>query len=310
MELPRREAANMPHDERLTAEQQAVFPTIIRAVSGSEVHGTGLGEAVSDIDHMGISVEPVEYVLGLRQSPALWTFRSAHGREEPVPVKEQETAGKNGKTQKGAGSTTGRRKVTPPPAKRSEPGDLDYTIYPLRKWARLATAGNPTVVIPVFCSEEHIVSMNEFGESLRANRDRFVTSRLVRRHLSYATHQRQQMTGELSKKVHRKELVSAHGYDVKFAGHYLRLLHQGLGILESGTLALPLAQPYRDHVLAVRRGEVSYDDVLSEGRHLEEALEQAIEKTTLPEDVDMAWLHGWLTWAQTATWRESGQLAA
>src|SRR2546423_1793482 len=54
----------------------------------------------------------------------------------------------------------------------------------------------------------------------------------------------------------RPELVEAHGHDTKFAGHVLRLGYQGVEFLESGRITLPMPEPQRQRVLAVRRGEV------------------------------------------------------
>ncbi|WP_159604627.1 DNA polymerase beta superfamily protein, partial [Agromyces humi] len=190
----------MPSEQRLSADEQAEFPTIIRTVAGSEVHGTGLGDQVSDIDHMAIAVESIDAVMGLDQSPALWTYRTVHGL---------------------ADASQGLHA-------RSGAGDLDLTIYPLRKWAALAAAGNPSVMVPLFCERKYVLSSSRLGRSLRKNRHRFVTHRLARRHLGYAVRQRARMEGDLAGNVSRPELVSEWGYDVKFAAHYLRLGYQGL----------------------------------------------------------------------------------
>ena len=59
---------------------------------------------------MGICIEPPEYVAGLRRFEQ-WVYR------------------------------------TQPEGARSGPGDIDRTVYSLRKWCRLALAGNPTVML-------------------------------------------------------------------------------------------------------------------------------------------------------------------
>ena len=42
-------------------------------------------------------------------------------------------------------------------ANRSGAGDLDVVIYSARKWCRLALAGNPTVLLPLFVPDAEVV---------------------------------------------------------------------------------------------------------------------------------------------------------
>lgn len=86
--------------------------TILRTVVGSTVHGISIA-GTDDRDEMGICVEGPEYLLGLHH------FEQYVFRTQPEGV-------------------------------RSGPGDLDLTIYSLRKWCRLAVKANPTVLLPLF----------------------------------------------------------------------------------------------------------------------------------------------------------------
>jgi len=85
--------------------------TVLRCQVGSEVHGIAV-PGHGDRDEIGMCIEPPEYVIGLR-SFEQYLYR------------------------------------TQPEGSRSGPGDLDVTVYSLRKWTRLALAGNPTVLIPL-----------------------------------------------------------------------------------------------------------------------------------------------------------------
>ena len=60
-------------------------------------------------------------------------------------------------------------------ANRSGAGDLDVIIYSARKWARLALAGNPTVLLVLFVPDEEIVFRDQAGAELTANAHRFVS---------------------------------------------------------------------------------------------------------------------------------------
>lgn len=296
----------MSAEQRLTETEAAALPVLLRTVVGSEVHGTGLPEG-GDIDNMAIAVEPMEMVLGVEQSPAQWSYRTAHARE------------------KGGQSA------------RSFEGDLDYTIYPARKWVALASAGNPSVLAPLFVQEHHVISADEAGEELRANRDRFVSKTLAAKHYGYMVSQRDRMAGKdpveerygrrfaehlpawvrriapktfpprerptNNRRVNRPELIEAFGYDTKFAGHYLRLGHQGLGVLRDGTLHVPLDAVTAESILAVRRGERSLEDVLAEGASLEKQMRALLQKTKLRPYGDTVWANDWLARTQLAAWK-------
>ena len=80
-------------------------------------------------------------------------------------------------------------------ANRSGAGDLDVVIYSARKWARLALAGNPTVLLVLFVPDEEVVFRNEAGAELTANAHRFVSRLAAGRYLGYLKGQKAAMTG-------------------------------------------------------------------------------------------------------------------
>jgi uncharacterized protein len=53
-------------------------------------------------------------------------------------------------------------------ANRSGAGDVDVIIYSARKWARLALAGNPTVLLVLFVPDREVVFRDEAGAELAA----------------------------------------------------------------------------------------------------------------------------------------------
>jgi hypothetical protein len=90
--------------------------TILRGLVGSTVHGLNVNDGIEDRDEMGICVEPLEDAMALWAPFEQFIYRSAAERE-------------------------GRDDA------RSSAGDLDLTIYSLRKWTRLALKGNPTIML-------------------------------------------------------------------------------------------------------------------------------------------------------------------
>jgi len=169
----------MSFSVRVTPDEAENLPIILRTIVGSEVHGTGL-PGLGDIDHMGIAAENRDNVLGTGTSPDSWSFRTAWARAD----------------------VDGRDP-------RSTPGDLDLIIYPARRWAQLAIAGNPSVVAPLFVAGKHVVTVSESGVELRENRHRFVSQRLGRKHIGYAKAQRERMLGERSNGAAERRSVSA-----------------------------------------------------------------------------------------------------
>ena len=145
----------------------ALSNEILRGVVGSTAHGTNI-EGQDDRDEMGIFVEPEEYVCGLR------ILNHYIYRDQPEGV-------------------------------RSQPGDLDLTIYSLRKFCRLACQGNPSVIILLWLPE--YVIKKELGQQLIDIRDAFVSSSAGDSFLGYLRSQKMSLIGERAKKVQRPELV-------------------------------------------------------------------------------------------------------
>jgi hypothetical protein len=85
----------------------------------------------------------------------------------------------------------------------------------------------------------------------------------------------------------RPELEKRYGYDVKAAMHVLRLLHEGIEFVGRGWVTLPRPEPERSKLLAVRRGEWSEDCVIAEANRLFAELDAAVERSSLPEHVDL-----------------------
>jgi hypothetical protein len=233
---------------------------ILRTVVGSGVHGIAI-EGIDDHDEMGVFVEPPASVLGLGRPVEHYVFR------------------------------------TQPEGARSGPGDTDLVIYSLRKYLRLATKGNPTALLPLYAPASSIVVMHPLGEELRALAPTVLSRRAVHRFVGYMNSQRERMMGHRRGGVpHRPELVARYGYDVKYASHALRLALQGLEILRDGQLTLPMPEPERERVLAVKRGEVpAIEDVLAEIDDVQAQIEERLTtgRTPLPPEPDLPTISEW-----------------
>ncbi len=104
------------------------------------------------------------------------------------------------------------------------------------------------------------------------------------------------------KRTNRPELIAQYGYDTKYAGHMIRLGVQGVELLETGRITLPMPVPWRSLIVDVRQGKHSRDEVLGIAAGLEARLEQLIPTCDLPEEPDMDRVNRWLVNAYRSAW--------
>jgi uncharacterized protein len=79
------------------------------------------------------------------------------------------------------------------------------------------------------------------------------------------------------------------GYDCKFAMQAIRLLRTGIEVLETGNLMVDRREVGdADQLMAIKRGDFNYDQVMAIANNLNQGLEKASEGSQLPKDVDRA----------------------
>jgi uncharacterized protein len=260
----------------------------LRVQVGSGVHGTSV-TGQDDRDEMGICFEPPPYVTGIARVPS-GTDGSA-GSGGSVVFEQYE-----------------RHTVWDQPgglANRSGAGDLDVIIYSARKWARLALGGNPTVLLLLFVPDEEVVYRDETGCELMANAHRFVSKQAAGRFLGYLQAQRRAMTGEVGAHTNRPELVAVHGYDTKYAMHALRLGVQGVELLTTGRITLPVPEPELSYLRAVRQGQVPLQDAVDAVAQAEARLLALSASSAVPDQPDQDWVNEWLHRSYLRQWSAS-----
>ncbi|GAA3155701.1 hypothetical protein GCM10010531_03740 [Blastococcus jejuensis] len=265
-------AYDHPHasdEARLIAERG----TVLRAQVGSGVHGTSLS-GQDDRDELGLCLEPPQFVTGVARVPA------GLSRTRTVAFEQFH-----------------RHTAWDRPgglANRSGAGDLDVVIYSARKWARLAMDGNPSVLLLLFVPDEEVVYRDAVGVELTANAHRFVSRLAGNRFLGYLQAQKAAMTGEVGAHTNRPELVAQHGYDTKYAMHALRLGFQGIELLSTGRISLPVPEPERAYLRSVRRGDLPLAEVLAAVDDVEVRLTALQDSSAVPPEPDRAWVDDWL----------------
>lgn len=147
-----------------------------------------------------------------------------------------------------------------------------------------------------------VVYRDEIGAELVANAHRFVSRRAADRFLGNPRSQKEAMTGQVGAHTNRPELVAVHGYATTFAMHALRLGVQGVELLTTGRITLPVPEPHLTYLRAIRRGDVSLDEVLAAVDQAERRLVDLHDSAGLPDQPDRAWVDAWWLRAHLDYW--------
>lgn len=248
----------------------ADWTTVLQGQVGSGLHGVTTGN--DDRDEMGVCLEPPEYVIGNNK------FEQYIYRTQPEGV-------------------------------RSGAGDLDLIVYSLRKWARLAAQGNPTVLLLMYIPNHELVINSDIGRDVQAHPERFLSRQVAARFAGYLVSQRDQLLGLKSKKhTNRPELVNVYGFDTKFAYHMVRLGLQGMEVLTTGRITLPMPEPDRTWLQELRRGEHTLQEALDRADDLLNQLNALADTADLPGLPDHQAINRWLTETYMSWWDERGLL--
>jgi hypothetical protein len=103
----------------------------------------------------------------------------------------------------------------------------------------------------------------------------------------------------------RPDLVRDHGFDTKFAMHCARLGFQGIELLTTGKLALPMEGEPARWLLAVRKGEVGFDEWWSRALELDAELGRLESDDSIPPGPDRPSIDAWVIAAHLRHWRDA-----
>jgi uncharacterized protein len=116
------------------------------------------------------------------------------------------------------------------------------------------------------------------------------------------------LTGERGMGRHgqRPDLIEQYGFDVKFAMHYVRLLGECRELLREHKVTLP--RPEKELLIAIRTGKYTQDQVFEIGDDLAHECEQLLEKSDLPDTVNVNMLSHQIADAYQSHWRQMAVL--
>lgn len=160
----------------------------------------------------------------------------------------------------------------------------DITIYSIVKFFSLCMENNPNMVDSLFTPQFCVLHITEVGGLVRENRRLFLHKGSWHKFKGYAYSQLHKMrTKDPEPGSKRAAIREEHGFDVKFAYHVVRLLSEVEQILTEGDLDL---QRNREHLKAIRRGEVPEEEIRRWAADKEKQLEQVYTDSELPHSPD------------------------
>lgn len=215
---------------------------IFKAITGSKLYGTDTPK--SDADYVGVFIPDKEYILGLK------TCEQVEFKTNP--------------------SDSGRRNTK---------DDTDMTIYSLPKFIKLCSQNNPNILELLFVDKNHILYTTPYWEEVLANTHLFVSKKVQHTFLGYAHSQKQKVLTK-NPEGSRREFIEKYGYDVKFASHLIRLLVEGLELLDNGQLRFPITM--NRYIRDVKEGKVPLDKVLAKADELESLIMKSSALSKLP----------------------------
>lgn len=183
-----------------------------------------------------------------------------------------------------AESDTDRRGIYVPPSNLhwslyGVPDQLEYdateeVYWEIQKFLVLALKANPNVLECLFTPVVELAA--PIAEELLSMRETFVTKLIYQTFNGYVLSQFKRMQAHMRNHGNVKW---------KHVMHLIRLLLSGTRALQEGIVPVRVEED-RDALLAIKRGEMSWEDVDAWRRDLHRKFDQAFEHSTLPDRPD------------------------
>ncbi|WFB06130.1 nucleotidyltransferase domain-containing protein [Streptomyces sp. LX-29] len=154
--------------------------------------------------------------------------------------------------------------------------------WEVERFCALALSANPNILEVLH--SPLVEERSALGVELRDLTPAFLSRRA---HTTYARYAASQFAKAENRRAREGEPRWKH------VMHMLRLMLSGAVLLESGTVRIDVG-PYRERLLAVRRGELSWDEVRAWREELSTRLERAMAASPLPEQPDTTRVENWL----------------
>ena len=155
-----------------------------------------------------------------------------------------------------------------------EDNEQQACYWELQKFLTMALKANPNILECLY--SPLVQKATPVAEALLASRDKFLSQMVFQTFNGYALSQFKKIEQDLRNQGHVRW---------KHAMHLLRLLMTGAAILREGQVPVHVGGK-REELLAVKRGEFSWEQVNDWRQRLHRDFEQALTETKLPERPD------------------------
>lgn len=156
----------------------------------------------------------------------------------------------------------------------------DITIYNIVKYFQLCMENNPNMLDSLFAPDNCVLHITRIGNMVRDQRKDFLHKGSWYKFKGYAFSQLHKAEGKNPEPGSKRDILrERYGFDVKFLYHTVRLLLEVEQILSECDIDL---LRHKEHLKAIRRGEVSPQDVKSWFTSKEKDLECLYVNSKLP----------------------------
>jgi len=152
--------------------------------------------------------------------------------------------------------------------------DQEECYWEIEKFLRLGLKANPNILECLY--SPLVETCTPLAAELIEMRQVFLSRHIHRTYNSYVLSQFKKL---------EQDLRNQHGIRWKHVMHLIRLLLSGIAVLQSGFVTLRVDE-HREHLLAIRRGEVPWEQVEKWRLSLHKELDRAMETTRLPDHPD------------------------
>jgi uncharacterized protein len=181
-------------------------------------------------------------------------------------------------------SDTDKRGIYLPPAEMQwslygvpeqlENDETQETYWELQKFLRLALKANPNILECLY--SPLVEEADELAQELLSMREAFLSKLVYQTYNGYVLSQFKKL---------EQDLRATGAIKWKHAMHLIRLLLSGITALRDHYVPVRVAE-HRDQLLAIRNGELAWEEVNEWRLALHREFNEAFERTTLPERPD------------------------
>ncbi len=162
--------------------------------------------------------------------------------------------------------------------------EYDLNIYTITVYFKLCMDNNPNMLDTLFTPRECVLHSTAISEMVRSRRHIFLHKKCWPKYKGYAFQQLHKMRGKNPEPGSKRDQIrEKYGYDVKYAYHLVRLLLEAEMIMDEGTIDI---RRHREHLKAIRRGEVTEDEIIRWAFGKEAHLEKLFEQSPLRKEPD------------------------